>query len=110
MDFFLLIMAIVVIILGFLYLVVYSENSSDYIFGGSVCVLGLILFVFSLVGSFKENLYKLTVTDTITNKERVYEFVTDIEEYESYIKFTDKDGNEQYLMMEDKEILKEELE
>ena len=49
-------------------------------------------------------------TDTVTNKEKVYEFVTDIEEHESYIKFTDKDGNEQYLMMEDKEILKEELE
>lgn len=109
MDFFLLIMAIVVIILGFLYLVC-SENFSDCIFGGSVCVLGLILFVLSLVSSFKESLYKLTVTDTVTNKEKVYEFVTDIEEHESYIKFTDKDGNEQYLMMEDKEILKEELE
>lgn len=110
MNFFLLIMAIVVITLGFLYLGVYSENSSDCIFGGSVCALGLFLFVFSLVSSFKENLYKLTVTDTVTNKEKAYEFVTNIEEHESYIKFTDKDGNEQYLMMEDKEILKEELE
>lgn len=106
----LLVLAVVMIILGFLYLVDCSEYSSDYIFGGSVCVLGLILLVLSLINPFKESLYKLTVTDTVTNKEKVYEFVTDIEEHESYIKFTDKDGNEQYLMMEDKEILKEELE
>lgn len=106
----LLIFAVVMIIFGFLYLVNGSEYSSDYIFGGSVCVLGVIVFILSLINPFKENLYKLTVTDTVTNKEKIYEFVTDIEEHESYIKFTDKDGNEQYLMMEDKEILKEELE
>ena len=110
MDFFLFIMAIVMIIFGIVYLVIYSENSTDYIFGGSICILSLCLFVFSFINPFKETLYKLTITDTVTNKEKVYEFVTDIEEHESYIKFTDKDGNEQYLMMEDKEILKEELE
>lgn len=110
MNISLLVLATVIIFLGSLYLVVCSEHSSDYIFSGSVCVLGLMLFILSLIDPFKENLYKLTVTDTVTNKEKVYEFVTDIEEYESYIKFTDKDGNEQYLMMEDKEILKEELE
>lgn len=110
MDLFLFIMAIIMIIFGMIYLVVYSNDSSDYIVGGSICVLGLSVFALSLINPFKENLYKLTITDTVTNKEKVYEFVTDIEEHESYIKFTDKDGNEQYLMMEDKEILKEELE
>ena len=97
-------------ILGIIYLVIYSNDSSDYVFGGSMCVIGLSVFVLSLIYPFKETLYKLTITDTVTNKEKVYEFVTDIKEHESYIKFTDKDGNEQYLMMEDKEILKEELE
>lgn len=110
MDFFLLIMAVIMIILGILYLVSNSENSTDYIFGGFVCFLGLFTFALSLINPLEETLYKLTITDTVTNKEKVYEFVTDIEEHESYIKFTDKDGNEQYLMMEDKEILKEELE
>lgn len=110
MDFFLFITAIVMIIFGIIYLVIYSENFSDYIFGGFICILSLSLFVLSFINPSKETLYKLTITDTVTNKEKVYEFVTDIEEHESYIKFTDKDGNEQYLMMEDKEILKEELE
>lgn len=110
MDFFLFIMAIVMIILGILYLVSSSKNFIDYIFGGFVCFLGLFTFALSLINPLEENLYKLTITDTVTNKEKVYEFVTDIEEHESYIKFTDKDGNEQYLMMEDNEILKEELE
>lgn len=110
MDLFLLIMAIIMIIFGILYLVIYPEGSSDYIVGGSICLLGLFIFALSLINPFKETLYKLTITDTVTNKEKVYEFVTDIEEYESYIKFTDKDGNEQYLMTKDKEILKEELE
>lgn len=110
MDIFLFISSVILVVLSIIYLIVLSENSDDRIFGGSVCVLGFIIFVLSLINPFKESLYKLTVTDTVTNKERVYEFVTDIEEYESYIKFTDKDGNEQYLMMEDKEILKEVLE
>lgn len=109
MDIFLFILGVIMVVLGIIYLVACSENSSDYIFGGFVCVLGLIVFVLSLINPFKESLYKLTVTDTVTNKEEVYEFITNIEEHESYIKFTDKDGNEQYLMMEDKEILKEEL-
>lgn len=94
MDFFLFVMAVLLVVLGLLYFGVYSEDSSDYFFGGSICVLGLIVFVFSLINISEESLYKLTVTDTVTNKEKVYEFVTDIEEYESYIKFTDKDGNE----------------
>ena len=110
MDFFLFIMAVIMIVLGIIYLVIYSNDFTDYIFGGSICVIGLFAFVLSLINPFKETLYKLTITDTVTSKEKVYEFVTDIEEHESYIKFTDKDGNEQYLMMEDKEILKEELE
>lgn len=110
MDFFLLIMAVIMIILGIIYLVIYSNDSSDCVIGGSICVIGLFVLALSVINPFKETLYKLTITDTVTNKEKVYEFVTDIEEHESYIKFTDKDGNEQYLMMEDKEILKEELE
>lgn len=110
MDFFLLIMAVIMIILGIIYLVIYSNNSSDYAIGGSMCLIGLFVFALSIINPFEEALYKLTITDTATSKEKVYEFVTDIEEHESYIKFTDKDGNEQYLMMEDKEILKEELE
>ena len=110
MDFFLLIMAVIMIILGILYLVIYSNDSNDYVIGGSICVICLFVFALSIINPFEEALYKLTITDTVTNKEKVYEFVTDIEEHESYIKFTDKDGNEQYLMMEDKEILKEELE
>lgn len=110
MDLFLFIIAIVMITFGIIYLVIYSENSTDYIFGGFVCFLGLFTFALFLINPLEENLYKLTITDTATSKEKVYEFVTDIEEHESYIKFTDKDGNEQYLMMEDKEILKEKLE
>ena len=110
MDLFLLIMAVIMIILGIIYLVIYSNDSNDCILGGFICLIGLFSFALSLINPFEETLYKLTITDTVTNKEKVYEFVTDIEEYESYIKFTDKDGNEQYLMMEDKEILKEELE
>lgn len=110
MDLFLLIMAVIMIILGIIYLVIYSNDFNDYIIGGTICLIGLFSFALSIINPFEEALYKLTITDTVTNKEEVYEFVTDIEEHESYIKFTDKDGNEQYLMMEDKEILKEELE
>lgn len=110
MDLFLLIMAVIMIIFGIIYLVIYSNDSNDYIIGGAICFIGLLSFALSIINPFEEALYKLTITDTVTNKEEVYEFVTDIEEHESYIKFTDKDGNEQYLMMEDKEILKEELE
>lgn len=110
MDLFLFIMAIVLLFFGIIYLVIYSNDFNDYVVGGSMCVLGLFVFALSLINPFEETLYKLTITDTVTNKEKVYEFVTDIKEHESYIKFTDKDGNEQYLMMEDKEILKEELE
>lgn len=110
MDFFLFIFSIIVIALGIIYLVAFLEDYRDCIIGTFIIVLGIVTFIFSMVFPSEETLYKLTVTDTVTNKERVYEFVTDIEEYESYIKFTDKDGNEQYLMMEDKEILKEELE
>lgn len=110
MDLFLFIMAIVTLFFGIIYLVIYSNDSSDYVIGGSMCLIGLFVLALSLINPFEETLYKLTIADTVTNKEKVYEFVTDIEEHESYIKFTDKDGNEQYLMMEDKEILKEELE
>lgn len=110
MDFFLFILSVIIIAFGIIYLLTFSEDYRDYIIGTFAIVLGIVTFVFSMVFPSEETLYKLTVTDTVTNKERVYEFVTDIEEYESYIKFTDKDGNEQYLMMEDKEILKEELE
>ena len=110
MDLFLLIMAIIMIFFGIIYLVIYSNDSSDYAIGSSMCLIGLFVFAVSIINPFEEALYKLTITDTVTSKEKVYEFVTDIEEHESYIKFTDKDGNEQYLMMEDKEILKEELE
>lgn len=110
MDIFLFIFSIIVIVLGIIYLAVFLENYRDCIIGTLIIVLGIVTFIFSMVFPSEETLYKLTITDTATNKEKVYEFVTDIKEYESYIKFTDKDGNEQYLMMEDKEVLKEELE
>lgn len=109
MDLFLFILSIVIIISGIIYLKAFWENCTDVIFGVSVIILGIAAFILAMVNPSEETLYKLTITDTTTNKEKVYEFVTDIEEYESYIKFTDKDGNEQYLMMEDREILKEEL-
>lgn len=110
MNIFLFIFSIAMIVLGIIYLMAFLEDYRDCIIGTLVIVLGVVTFIFSIVSSSKETLYKLTITDTVTNKEKVYEFVTDIKEYESYIKFTDKDGNEQYLMMEDKEVLKEELE
>lgn len=110
MDIFLFILSIIMMALGIIYLVAFLEDYRDCIIGTLVIVIGIVMFIFSMVFPSKETLYKLTITDTVTNKEKVYEFVTDIKEYESYIKFTDKDGNEQYLMMEDKEILKEELE
>lgn len=110
MDFFLFILSVIMMVFGIIYLLTFSEDYRDYIIGTFVIVLGIVAFIFAMINPLEETLYKLTITDTTTNKEKVYEFVTDIEEYESYIKFTDKDGNEQYLMMEDKEILKEELE
>lgn len=110
MNLVLLILSMILIVFGAIYFVAFWKNYTDSFFGASIIVLGIVAFVLSITNPSKESLYKLTVTDTVTNKKEVYEFVTDIEEHESYIKFTDKDGNEQYLMMEDKEILKEELE
>lgn len=110
MNIFLFIYGAFILFLG----VRYFSFSDKFLLENALAILiiasGLFVCVVAIILPDKESLYKLTVTDTVTNKEEVYEFITDIEEHESYIKFTDKDGNEQYLMMEDKEILKEELE
>lgn len=110
MDIFLFICGAFILLLGVLCFSFSDEFSLKNVLAILTIALGLSICIVAITLPDKENLYKLTVTDTVTNKEKVYEFVTDIEEHESYIKFTDKDGNEQYLMMEDKEILKEELE
>lgn len=46
MDFFLFIMAVIMIILGIIYLVIYSNDSNDYVIGGSICVIGLLRLLF----------------------------------------------------------------
>lgn len=106
MNTFLLCIGIIVLVSGGVCLII-SDETADYIISAVLITFGIGFFIISLNGSDK--VYKLTITDTKTN-EVTYEIVTEIEEYESYLKFTDEDGNVHYILMEDKEILKEELE
>ena len=109
MDFFLFILSIVIIVSGIIYLKTFWKDCTDVIFGVSIIIIGIVAFILSMVSPSEETLYKLTITDTKTN-EVTYEIVTEIEERESYLKYTDEDGNVHYILMGDKEILKEELE
>ena len=106
MNTFLFCIGIILLVLGGIYLVI-SDETIDYILSAVLMTFGIGFFIMSLNGS--DEVYKLTITDTKTN-EVTYEIVTEIEEYESYLKFTDENGNVHYILMEDKEILKEELE
>ena len=106
MNTFLFCIGIILLVLGGIYLVI-SDETIDYILSAVLMTFGIGFVIMGLNGSDK--VYKLTITDTKTN-EVTYEIVTEIEEYESYLKFMDEDGNVRYILMEDKEILKEELE
>lgn len=106
MNTFLLVIGIIVLVSGGIYLII-SDETVDYIISAVLLTFGIGFVIMSLNGSDK--VYKLTITDTKTN-EVTYEIVTEIEEYESYLKFTDEDGDVRYILMEDKEILKEKLE
>lgn len=106
MNTFLLVIGIIVLVSGGICLIV-SDETVEYIISAVLLTFGIGLFIMSLNGS--DEVYKLTITDTKTN-EVTYEIVTEIEERESYLKYTDEDGNVHYILMEDKEILKEELE
>lgn len=106
MNTFLLVIGIIVLVSGGICLII-SDETVDYIISAVLLTFGIGFVIMSLNGSDK--VYKLTITDTKTN-EVTYEIVTEIEEYESYLKFTDEDGDVRYILMEDKEILKEELE
>ena len=106
MNTFLLVIGMIVLVFGGICLIV-SDETVDYIISAVLLTFGIGFVIMSLNGSDK--VYKLTITDTKTN-EVTYEIVTDIQERESYLKYTDEDGNVHYILMEDKEILKEELE
>ena len=106
MNTFLLVIGLIVLVSGGICLIV-SDETVDYIISAVLLTFGIGFVIMSLNGSDK--VYKLTITDTKTN-EVTYEIVTKIEERESYLKYTDEDGNVHYILMEDKEILKEELE
>lgn len=106
MNTFLLCIGILVVVLSVIYLII-SDEITHYILSAVLMTFGIGFVIISLNGS--DEVYKLTITDTKTN-EVTYEIVTEIEERESYLKFTDEDGNVHYILMEDKEILKEELE
>ena len=107
MNTFLLCIGIIVFVLGAVYLII-SDEAVDYVISAALMAFGLVFFIGGLLDN-PDEVYKLTITDTKTN-EVTYEIVTEIEEYESYLKFTDEDGDVHYILMEDKEILKEELE
>ena len=106
MNTFLLVIGIIVLVSGGICLII-SDEAVDYIISAVLLTFGIGFVIMSLNGS--DEVYKLTITDTKTN-EVTYEIVTEIEERESYLKYTDEDGNVHYILMEDKEILKEELE
>lgn len=107
MNTFLLVIGIIVLVSGGICLII-SDETLDYVISAVLMTFGIGCFIMSLsVGS--DEVYKLTITDTKTN-EVTYEIVTEIEERESYLKYTDEEGNVHYILMEDKEILKEELE
>lgn len=107
MNTFLLGVGIIVLVLGGIYLIV-SDEAVGYIISAVLMTFGIIFFIGGLLDN-PDEAYKLTITNTKTN-EVTYEIATEIEERESYLKFTDEDGNVRYILMEDKEILKEELE
>lgn len=107
MNTFLLVIGIIVLVSGGICLII-SDETVDYIISAVLLTFGIGFLIMSLSDGSDE-VYKLTITDTKTN-EVTYEIVTEIEEYESYLKFTDEDGNVHYILMGDKEILKEELE
>lgn len=107
MNTFFLGVGIIVLVIGGIYLIV-SDESIGYILSAVLMTFGIGFFIMGLSDGSDE-VYKLTITDTKTN-EVTYEIVTEIEERESYLKYTDEDGNVHYILMEDKEILKEELE
>lgn len=106
MNTFLLVIGIIVLVSGGICLII-SKETLDYVISAVLMTFGIGCFIMSLNGS--DEVYKLTITDTKTN-EVTYEIVTEIEERESYLKYTDEDDNVHYILMEDKEILKEELE
>ena len=107
MNIFLLCIGIIVFVLGVVYLIIFDE-AVGYIISAALMAFGIVFFIGGLLDN-PDEVYKLTITDTKTN-EVTYEIVTEIEERESYLKFTDEDGNVHYILMEDKEILKEKLE
>lgn len=107
MNVFLFCVGVIILFAGGAYLII-ADEIRNIILATVIMVFGVILSMISMLNKTDE-VYKLTITDTKT-KETTYEIVTDIEEYENYLKFTDEDGNVHYILMEDKEILKEELE
>lgn len=107
MNVFLFCVGVIILFVGGAYLITVDETH-DIVLAIVIMVFGIILSMVSMLDNSDE-VYKLTITD-IKTKETTYEIVTDIEEYENYLKFMDEDGNVHYILMEDKEILKEELE
>ena len=107
MNTFLLAIGIIVLVSGGICLII-SDETLDDVISAVLMIFGIGFFIMSLSGGSDE-VYKLTITDTKTN-EVTYEIVTEIEERESYLKYTDEDGNVHSILMEDKEILKEEFE
>lgn len=106
MDLFLFFLGVIIIFVGGVYLTI-ADETHDIALAIVIMVFGLGCSVVSMVDK-SEEVYKLTITDTKT-KETTHEIVTEIEEHESYLKYIDEDGNTRYILMEDKEILKEEL-
>ena len=84
MNIFLFCIGVVIIFTGGAYLLTVDEIR-DIILAIVIMVFGVILSMVSMLNKTEE-VYKLTITDTKT-KEITYEIVTDIEEYENYLKF-----------------------
>lgn len=106
MDLFLFFLGVIILFAGGAYLII-ADGTRDIILTTVIMVFGIVCCIVSMVDK-SEEVYKLTITDTKT-KETTHEIVTEIEEHESYLKYIDEDGNTHYILMEDKEILKEEL-
>lgn len=106
MDLFLFFLGVIILFAGGVYLII-ADGTRDIILATVIMVFGIVCCIVSMVDK-SEEVYKLTITDTKT-KETTHEIVTEIEEHESYLKYIDEDGNTRYILMEDKEILKEEL-
>ena len=107
MNVFLFCVGVIILFAGGAYLII-ADETRDIILAVVIMVFGIILSMISMLTKTDE-VYKLTITDTKT-KETICKIVTDIEEYENYLKFTDEDGDVRYILMEDKEFLQEELE